>query len=39
MVIKQGMPIIPALESVKQEDSKFEATLDYIGNFKFAWTA
>lgn len=36
MVIKQGVPIIPALESLKQEDSKLEDTLDYTGNFKLA---
>lgn len=39
MIIKQGIPIIPALERLKQEVSKFEATLDSIGNLKLAWTA
>lgn len=39
MLIKQGMPIIPAHGRLKPKDSKYEANLDYIGNFRFAWTA
>jgi hypothetical protein len=31
------MPIIPALGSLKQEDDKFEASLDYIVSLKQAW--